>query len=408
MPTTETPTLAPLRRDLDFRRVFAASAAGKLGTQVSFLAVPLVAVSFLSATPGQVGVLGALANAAWLLIGLPAGAWVDRMRRRPVMIAADLVRALLLISVPVAWWAGALTLTQLYAVVFAVGVATVFSEVAGQSLIPTLVGRDRVTEANAALVGLDSVLTVGGRSGAGALIGVIGAPLAVIVDACGYLFSALFLSRVRAPEPVAAPVRRSLLAEIREGVVLIWRNPVLRPIAIAGTGNNIAAIIVITMLPVRFVGELHVSELLLGVFFALGGLGTFAGAALTSRLVARLGRRRMLILPHLIGVPFALLVPLADAGTWLWVAAAGWLIGSARFGVTNVIGVSYRQQATPDHLLGRMNATMRFLFTGALAVGALLAGVLGDRFGVVPALWTGTLLAALAWLPVLAIPKSDG
>lgn len=408
MTTALTPHPAPLRRHADFRRVFAASAAGKLGTQVSFLAVPLVAVSVLSATPGQVGVLGALANAAWLLIGLPAGAWVDRMRRRPVMLAADLTRAALLLSVPVAWWAGVLTLAQLCAVVFAVGVATVFSEVAGQSLIPALVGRERVTEANAALVGLDSVLTVGGRSGAGALIGVIGAPLAVIVDAAGYLVSALLLSRVRAPEPPAATARRSLFAEIREGVALIRRNPVLRPIAIAGTGNNIAAIIVITMLPVRFVGELRVSELRLGLFFAIGGLGTFIGATLASRLVARLGRRRTLIVPHLAGVPFALLVPLADAGPWLWIAAAGWLIGSARFGVTNVIGVSYRQQATPDHLLGRMNATMRFLFTGALAVGALLAGVLGDQVGVQATLWIGSLLAAVAWLPVLAIPRSDG
>lgn len=401
-----TTTLPPLRLTPSFRNLFTASAASKLGAQVSLLALPLTAVSALGATPGQVGVLAALANAAWLLIGLPAGAWVDRTRKRPVMIAADLVRSALLLSVPIAWWAGALTLLQLYAVVFAVGVATVFSDVAGQSLIPALVGRDRLTEANAALVGLDSVLTIGGRSGAGALVGLIGAPFAVIVDGLGFLVSALFLSKITAPESTTTS-KRALFKEIREGVALIRQNPVLRAIAISGTGNNIAAIIVITMLPVRFVTELHVPELLLGVFFALGGLGTFAGAALSSRLVARFGRRRMLILPQLLVIPFTLLVPLADAGVWLWIAAAGWLVGNTRFGVTNVIGVSYRQQATPDHLLGRMNATMRFLFTGALAIGALLAGVLGDTIGVEATLWTGTLLAAVTWIPILAVPRSD-
>jgi len=181
---------------------------------------------------------------------------------------------------------------------------------------------------------------------------------------------------------------------------------VLRPNATAGTLNNVFGSIVLTMLPVFFVAELELPAWTLGVFLAVGGAGAGLGAAVASRLVGRLGRRRTLTLVPLVCMPFVLFVPTLDGGWWMWIVAAAWLVNSAKYGVDNVVGVSYRQEVTPDELLGRMNATMRFLFTGALAVGAGLAGLIGEFASVPTAMWVGAIGATLAWLPVLAIPRA--
>ncbi|GIG66893.1 MFS transporter [Phytomonospora endophytica] len=396
-----------LRDNIDFRRVLLAGVISKLGTQVSYLAVPLVAVTALSAGPGQVGLLGVAGTVAWLIVGLPAGAWVDRMRRRRVMIVTDLLRAVLYASIPVAWWLDALTLPQLYLAVFLAGVATVFFDVASQSLLPSVVGRESLTAANSMLVGTDAVLSVGGRSGAGGLVALIGAPAAVLVDAVGYIWSALFVARVETPDAAPARTERpSLLREVKAGIAFVAKNPVLRPIAISGTLNNVTASIVLTMLPIFFVAELGLPAWTLGVFLAVGGAGAGLGAALASRLVGRLGRRRTLTLVPLVCMPFLLFVPTLDGGWWLGVVAVAWFVNSAKYGVDNVVGVSYRQEVTPDALLGRMNATMRFLFTGALAVGAGLAGLIGEFASVPTAMWVGAIGATVSWLPVLAIPRA--
>ncbi|MEV0648096.1 MFS transporter [Phytomonospora sp. NPDC050363] len=400
-------TAPRLRDNADFRRVLLAGVISKFGTQVSYLAVPLVAVTTLSAGPGQVGLLGVAGTVAWLLVGLPAGAWIDRMRRRRVMVVTDLVRAALFASIPVAWWLGGLTLTQLYLVVFLAGIATVFFDVSNQSLLPSVVGRESLTAANSVLVGTDSVLAVGGRSGAGGLVSIVGAPAAVLVDAVGYLWSALFVARVKTPDVLPErTARTSLPREVKAGISFVARHPVLRPIATAGTLGNISASILLTMLPVFFVGERKLSEGLLGVFLAVGAVGALIGATLAGRLVARFGRRRTLAGVALVCMPFVLAVPTLDGGWWLWAVAAAWLINSAKYGVDNVVGVSYRQEVTPDALLGRMNATMRFLFTGALAVGAGLGGLIGELAGVETAMWVGAIAATVSWLPVLAIPRA--
>ncbi|MGO4750445.1 MFS transporter, partial [Streptomyces sp. 2MCAF27] len=181
----------------DFRTLFTATALSQLGTSIGYLAVPLIAVTALDASPGQVGLLATLSTAAFLVIGLPSGAWVDRMRHRRVLIAADLTRAVLFASVPVAWALDALTLHQLYAVVLLNGGATVFFDVASQSFLPQLVGRDGLVRANAAVVGLQAAGNVAGRGAGGALVQLLTAPLAVVsVGAC-YLASALRLIGIR-------------------------------------------------------------------------------------------------------------------------------------------------------------------------------------------------------------------
>ncbi|MGW0904146.1 MFS transporter [Streptomyces sp. NPDC002853] len=390
----------------DFRALFTATAISQLGTNIGYVAVPLLAVSALDASAGQVGLLAALGTAAFLLIGLPAGAWVDRMRQRRVLIAADVARAVLFASVPVAWGLGQLTLGQLYVVVLLNGCATVFFDVGSQTMLPQLVGRDGLVGANAAMVSLQAAGSVAGRGAGGALVQLLTAPLAVVCSAVGYLASAISLTGVRPPAPAPHKEDRTtgLRAEMAQGLRHVLGNPELRALALTAAVLNFGAVIVNTLLPVLFVRELRLPEGVLGLYWAVGGVGIFLGARTARPIAGRFGYGRTLGLVGLCLAPAALLVPLIDRGAWLYVAAAGWLLVTFKMGVDNVLGVSLRQQLTPNSLLGRMNATFRFLLTGAIAVGSAVAGVLGEFAGLRVALWVGGVLMAVAFLPVLLSP----
>jgi len=388
-----------------YRRVFAAAAISELGTQISYVAIPLVAVVELHASAGDVGLLSALSTAAFLVIGLPVGTWVDRVRRRGVMVAADLARAGLLASVPLAGWLGGLTLPQLYAVVLLTGAATVFFDVAKLSYLPHAVGRVRLEDANANLVVLDATGEVGGRAAGGFLAQALSAPAAVGVDALTYVWSALCLAgiRRREPRPEPAPARH-LARETREGVRYVLGHPVLRPIMLEGACTNLAIRLSVTMLPVVVVRELGLSAGVLGTLLASGGVGLFAGSLVARRVGRLFGQGRALWLTSLAMAPFGFLVPLVGHGVWLWLAGLGWGLTSVKVGIDNVIKVSFRQRATPDALLGRMNATFRFLLMGALTVGGALAGLLGAYAGARSVLWLGAAVPAVSWLLLYCSP----
>jgi MFS family permease len=392
-------------RNGDFRRLFLAAAVSQLGTQVSALAVPVVAVLALKASAGQVGFLAVLSKVAFLLIGLPAGVWIDRVRRRGVMIGADLVRASLLAVVPLLWWMDALTIDQLYAVVFFVGVATVFFDVAAQSFIPHVVGPDGLMQANSALVSLTAGGGIAGASIAGLLLQLLAAPVAIAVDAASYVWSAIFIGNIRRHEavPVAKP-GRSLLPEVADGIRHVLGHPILRAVGIAGATTNLAVQMIVTMMPVLLVSELDLSPGLLGVFFAIGGLGTLLGASTARPLADRIGYGRTLWLAGLTIAPAALLIPMIGRGLWLWPALLGWLVVTFKIGVDNVIQVSFRQTSTPERMLGRMNATMRVLMTGALAIGAANAALVGQYAGARSALWAGAVVLVLVWVPIFFSP----
>lgn len=392
-----------LAANADFRYLFAATAVSRLGTAISYVAVPLVAITSLDATPGQVGLLGALATVAFLLVGLPAGAWTDRLRRRRVLIVADLVRAVLFGSVPVAWAAGVLTITQLYAVVLLTGVGTVFFDVASQAYLPRLVGRENLVAANASLVSLDGVNTIAGRGVAGYLVALLAAPAAVAVDAASYLVSAVLITRMRHREDIPAAARAGLWREVGEGVRFVAGHPVLRALALAGALTNLGLSLVLTMVPVLLVTELGLGASVLGLWLAGGGVGALVGSLVARRLAARFGGGRVLLVAGITVAPLGFCVPLVTASTVWWVAAC-WLAVVTKVGVDNVLTTSFRQRVTPDRLLGRMNATFRFLLTGALALGAGGAGLLGEVAGVRAALWAGAVGLALVWVPVACSP----
>ncbi|MEV4098802.1 MFS transporter [Nonomuraea sp. NPDC049649] len=393
-------------RNPGFRTLFTATTLSQLGVNIGYVAVPLVAVSALDAGPGEVGVLATLSTVAFLLIGLPAGAWVDRMRHRRVLIGADLARFALSASVPLAWWAGSLTLGQLYVVALLNGCATVFADVGAQSTLPRLVGRDGLVQANSVIVSLIAAGNVAGRGAGGGLVQLLTAPVALACAAVGHLASALRLLALPATPAAQAVDGTSvrLSAQIKQGVRHVFDSRELRALAFTGTLINLGSSMANTMLPVLFVRELGLPAGALGLFWAAGGAGLLLGARCAGPVSRRIGYGPTLGWAGLCLAPAGLLVPLAGHGPWLWVAGGGWLLAMFKTGMDNVLGVTIRQRMTPDDLLGRMNATFRFVLTGALAVGAAAAGVIGEVAGARAALWTGGVFLAIAFLPVFLSP----
>ncbi|MFI9589380.1 MFS transporter [Nonomuraea sp. NPDC052265] len=393
----------PLLRLRAFRNLFVAGTVSQLGSQIGYVALPLLAVTVLGAGAGEVGLLSALATLAALVLGLPAGAWVDRVRRRRLMIATDAGRAVALLSVPVAWWAGVLSMAQLYVVTVLVGAGSLLFDVASMSIVPGLVGRERLTSANSLLVGTAAGMDVAGRSLAGVLAQVAGAPLAVLLDALSYLWSAAWLRGV--PEPAlpqdgSPDGAESMKDRIAEGVRFILGNRVLVAALAQGAMANLAFPLCSVLLPVLIVGQLGYPEWVLGAYLAMGGLGVLAGSSAAHLLGRRFGTGRAVWLVSLVTAPAALVIPFLGPGPWLWAAAAAWFVLAFRTGVNNVLLVSLRQRVTPDHLLGRMTATMRLLLMGALGLGGLLAGLLGELWGVRASLWPGAVIMAMSWLPI--------
>ncbi|MEU3186316.1 MFS transporter [Streptomyces sp. NPDC006923] len=393
-------------RNADFRALFTATSLSQFGTNIGYVAVPLIAVSALDAGPGQVGALATLSTVAFLLIGLPAGAWVDRMRHTRVLITADLARAVLSASVPLAWWLDTLSLWQLYVVVVLNGCATVFFDVGSQSVLPKLVGRDGLVQANSAVMTLIAVGNVAGRGAGGGLVQLLTAPVAVACTAVSYLASALRLGVIRGTASPAPPPGRPtrLAAQIGEGLRHVFGNRELRALALTAALTNFGYQIINTMLPVLFVRELGLSAGALGLFWAVGGVGLLLGARCARPVARRLGYGRTLGLAGLCLAPAGLLIPLIDRGPWLWAAGFGWTLAMFKTGMDNVLGVSLRQHMTADSLLGRMNATFRFLLTGSLAIGSAVAGVIGQLATVHTTLWVGGAVVATAFLPVFLSP----
>jgi MFS family permease len=394
-----------LLRDHDFRQLFVADAISQFGTQVSILALPLVAVLSLHAEPLEVGLLAACETAAFLLIGLPAGAWVDRMRRRNVLMTGDLGRAVLLGSVPVAWWFGVLTMPQLYAVALLTGVLTVFFDVAYQSYLPHLVGRPNLVEGNAKLEAVRGVNQIGGPTAAGLLIGWLTGPVAVAFDAVSFAGSAVFVGLIRKREP--RPERQPdahLGREIVEGLRFVLGNRLLRSIAMCTGSSNLFSSISGAMLVVLLARDLRLPPGTIGLFFSLGAVGGLIGALTARRIAARIGQGPAIWIPVAVAGPFPLLLPIAERGWLLWVAALGYLVYGVGVVVYNVTQVSFRQGLTPERLLGRMNATMRFLVWGTVPLGGLIGGVLGQTIGVRPALWVAAVGGVFTFLPVFLSP----
>lgn len=400
-----------LWRQRDFTLLWLGHASSQAGFRVGGIAMALLAVNTLSATAFAMGLLSAAQSLGVLLVGLPAGAWVDRVRRRRLMLAMDLVRAAVLLSVPVAGLAGVLSLPQLVVVALCVGVASVFFDVSQQSYLPTLVGRDRLLDANAKLQLSQSVTTVGGPALGGALVGAVGASNAVLATGLSFLGSAAFLRRIRAAEAMpAGSSHPRLVSEIAEGVRFVLRDGALRAIAFTTATGNLFMSMILSLMVFFLVRTVGLSPVGTGLVVAAAGVGGVT-AALTARWwTLAFGQTRTIWLALLVTQPFGLLLPLARPGWGLALFALGWFALGYGGTLYNVAQVSFRQARCPDRLLGRVQASNRFLAWGSLPIGALLGGALGTWLGARGAITVAAagLVGCMLWLrPLVRLGRDD-
>jgi MFS family permease len=385
----------------DFRLLWIGETTSSFGSSISNVALPLVALTVLHAGVFAISVLTAAAWLPWLIVGLPAGAWVDRLPRRRVMMTADLVSLAVFASVPVAAAVGWLTITQLIVVALLAGTATVFFATAYRAFLPALLGGDDLLEGNAKLQGSEQVTHVAGPGAAGLIAQATSAVGGVIVDAASFAVSAVCLSRIRLDEPRPAASRRHLRREIAEGLAVVAGDPLLRMNAVYGCLSNLVLTGYQAVLVFYLVGVVGLSPGLAGIVLALTSLGGVLGALVARRVAARVGTARAVLFCKVGLAPFGLLIPLADRGPGLAQFLLGNIVVIDGIVAGNVIWSGWVQAYYPADLLGRISTSVQVLNYGAIPAGAVIAGLVAGQLGVRPTLWimlTGLVLSSCVLL----------
>lgn len=396
------PRLTGLWRHPDFVRLWAGETVSVFGSLVGGAALPFTAILVLDAGPFEVAALGVAQRLPGFLVGLVAGVWVDRLRRRPLMIGADLGRMALLATVPAAALLDVLRIEQLYAVAFLAGVLTVFFDVAYHSYLPSLVRREELIEGNSKLAASASAAEAAGFGLAGWLVQVFTAPVAVLIDALSFLASAVCVGLIRAPEPPPAPAsqRRSVRREIRDGLTITLGHPVLRALLVSAVLLDLTSGMVGPLILLYGTRDLGLAPGPLSMAFAVGGVTSLLGALIAGTAVRRLGIGRALILSLVVWGLGGLLIPLARGGAALALLVGSQVVSDPAYAVYDINALSLRQSLAPDGVLGRVNASIRFVGLGAMVIGSLAAGLLGGLLGLRPTLvlgFCGIFLAA-GWL----------
>lgn len=402
----------PLWRDRDFRNFWQADTASLIGTNIGALALPLTAALVLDAGPWEIGLLAAAGQLPALLFGLIAGAWIDRRRRRPIMIVADLARAGLLLLIPLAYLLDVLSMPLLYAVAFGTGIFTILFDLAFLAFVPLLSGRDRLIEANSKIEATASLAQVVGPGIAGVLVAVLTAPITILLDAVSFLLSAFWLGKIEKeePEPTAAIDRPPMRAEIRAGLRVVTNDPILRPL-LATTGvTNLFGFIFMAVYTLFMIENLGLSSNQIGAVFAVGGVGALIGSLLAQPLSIRIRTGTLLIGSQMafglsgLLVPVAVLVdqyalPLVIAAEFLqWLALVIYFVNA----------VSLRQMRAEPAMLGRVNSAFVFVSRGVQPIGSLLGGAMGGLIGLPLTLVIGEIGMLLAAGVLLMSPLRHG
>jgi len=429
-----------LFRHPNYARLWTAATVSLFGTQVSQIAIPFIAAVLLNASAGEVGLLTTIEFLPFLLFTLPAGVWVDRFPKKRILVIGDLGRAAMLVSIPIAYAVGGLTIWQLYVVGFVNGLMTVFFDVADQSYLPTILERDELVEGNSKLQISQSSAQILGQPFGGGIVAVLTAPVAVLVDAASYLGSAGLILTIReraraiisgdrrapgavesfesseadsvaaspsagasvvADAAVAANDRTGMRAQIMDGLRYILHHDYLGNIAATKATSNLFGNIAFAIFPVYAYKVLLMSPATVGTVGGLGGAGVLVGALVANRVQARIGVGRTIILAAAATGPVGLLMPLATPEVAFWFLSVSFFLAGVLNVVYNVSQVSLRQAITPEHFLGRMNATMRFLVWGTIPIGSLIGAGLSEVIGVRATIWVGSVLGLFVFLPVL-------
>ena len=376
-----------LWRHADFMKLWAGQTVSELGSVVTRTAVPLVALLVLGAGPFELAFVVVAQSLAVLLVGFFAGAWVDRLRRKPLLIGADALRALLLFSIPVAYFAGVLRMEQLYLVVFLEGCLGSVFDAAYPAYVPSLIGVDRVVEGNSKLATSSSLAEIGGPGLGGGLVQLIGAPFAILVDAVSFVFSAISLLLIRAPEPERPPrtVATPIVREIVEALTLVRRHPLLVPLTLRSVIAHVAGSFYGVLYTIYLLEVLHLEPFVIGVVISAGGVGALVGSLFAARAIHRLGIGPALIWAAAGASAIGILTPLAGGPVALafLMVFLPQLIGDGLQTIEGVAELSLIQGVIPNEILGRVNATLEVLSHGiAYPLGALLAAAIAGTIGV--------------------------
>jgi MFS family permease len=392
-----------LWRERDFLKLWGGQSISEFGSQITLLALPIAAIKILHASAFAVAALTIFEQLPFLIFALPAGVWVDRLRRRPVLIIGDAGRALALASIPIAYAFGVLHTWQLFVVAFAAGVLTVFFDVAYQAYLPSLVGREHLVEGNSRLQVSASASQTGGPSVAGALITAVSAPYAILADVASFVASAAFVLGIRRREELNVPAaeeRAGMRSELMEGLRYVLHNKLLRPIATCTAARNFFAAVGYAILLVYAVRTLGLSVSLIGIVISCANVGFVIGALTAGWTTKRLGIGRAIVFSAAVVGASVILIPASPRSFPVPLLVVGLMLYSYGGVVFNITQISLRQAITPDRLQGRMNAVMRFVLWGAIPLGALLGGVLATTIGLRATLWVSGAGVAVSWLPV--------
>lgn len=403
-----TSRITGLWRNPDFMKLWAGETISVFGSLITRTALPFTAILYLDATPLEIAALAASDVVAGILVGLVAGVWVDRLRRRPIMIAADLARALLIGSIPLAALFGALRMDQLYVVAFSAGVLTMFFDVAYQSYLPSIVEQHELIEGNSKLTASASVAEFGAFSVSGWLVQLITGPGAILIDAISFLFSAFFIRAIRTPEPPPPPHadRQSVRAEIVEGLRVVVHDPILRVIAASWVLRGLAYGLIGAVILLFTTRDLGFSPGVLGVIFGVGGISSLAGAVAAGSASRRLGVGGAMVVGMIVGGVGALLTAIAPHAS---VAAAGLLIATQLISdpgwtIYEINHMSLRQSMVPARLLGRVNSAIHFAGLLAVLAGTGIAGLIATVVDTRTVLFIGAAASLGGGLLLLASP----
>jgi len=392
----------------DFLKLWTGQSISELGSQVSQLAIPWLAAVELHASPLAFSLLGVLGFLPFILFALPAGVWVDRLRRRQILIVGDSARAALLALIPILWAAGVLQIWHLLVLEFVIGIFTVFFDVAYQSYLPALIEREHLIDGNSKLQLTVSIAQIGGPTLSGTLIAAITAPYAIVVDAVSFAISSVFMigmkHRENLPRQDAAEPRPHMWPQVKEGLAWVVGNKNLRAIAGCTGTSNFCSGLMFSIVILYMVRVLHLSSIQAGAVFAVGSAGSIAGALLANRLGKKFGVGSAIVFMAVIFSFGGLAYPLAPTSFPLPLLMAGQLLFGFSAVAYNILQVSYRQAITPERLQGRMNAAMRWIVWGTIPLGTLAGGAIAQATSLHTAIWVGAILATPTFLWVLLSP----
>lgn len=397
-----------LWQNQDFLKLWSAQTISVFGTQTASLAYPLTAILVLEASSVQMGILRASAAVSAVLVGFFAGVIVDRLSRKRLLIATDLGRAFLAALIPLAAFNGVLKIEHLFVISFFAGALNITSEVAGMAFLPSVVKKENLVEGNSKFATTDSAAAIAGPGLSGLLVQILTAPVTILIDAVSFIFSAVFVWKINAPEQeIPVEKRQSVRSEIREGFAFVYKNPILRPLAESIALHFLFMLVISTIFTLYAIRELDLQPFALGVIFSDFGFGFLAGALVVKRLTARFGQGKIMVYATLLNAFAALLIPSASGATAIFVLLAAHFLLAFGIQIHGINLMSLRQSITPDHLQGRMNGTFRFVNVCMMLVGALAAGFLGEFIGLRAAIFIGAIGMFAPFLRLFFSPVRD-